>query len=363
MAFKKVAAVLGWGGLGAGLVAFGLAGCSKDDGGGGGGSGAAAGTGGTGASPGTGGSAASGTGGGPVITDVPDAWARPADCGGVGDTCPEGIFGCQAPTSSCQVMGYVCVPAFDAAGAPSQTEETPYCAAYTCMTYEQASCFCTGEAGATVSSCASPAAMAGLCGTNSVSCETDAECCEGFACLPDRYYPAKVCRETCTDASECASGCCTDAYDTGVKVCADADECETACMVEGTTGCDDGIFETPSPCCRGTCVLSENANFAGCRPRCTVNEDCFETGCCRLFADSTEGFCVDSRYCSCGAPGQACGTSETAACCTGSTCLTFDSGATFSCTANCTTDTDCPGGCCVPLEDGTLVCLSGAYCT
>jgi hypothetical protein len=312
---------------------------------------------GTGSNAGAGGSGASGAAGkpstGPAITQAPDAWNPPADCGGVGDTCPEGIFGCTSPTSSCQLEGYVCIPAVQAGKPlPSRTAETPYCAAYTCMTFEQASGFCTGEAGKSDSRCASPAAMAGLCGTDSTKCATDQDCCKGSACLPEAYYPQKSCRRTCTSNDECSTGCCTDALDTGVKVCAAADKCETACKVRGEQPCDQPDPNKPTPCCRGGCVLSENPNFGGCRPRCTKNEDCFETGCCEPFSGSTEGFCVDAKFCGCGNPGAACAGDDNPDCCSGSTCLTFGDSGSFSCFKNCTADTDCPGSCCVPLSDG-----------
>ena len=54
---------------------------------------------------------------GPVITSAPAAWARPADCGGIGDLCPN-LFGCKAGQSTCQLEGNVCIPAFPA-GATS----------------------------------------------------------------------------------------------------------------------------------------------------------------------------------------------------------------------------------------------------
>jgi hypothetical protein len=334
-------------------------GCSKSDeaaAGAAGTSNVSAGSGGQGSSSaGTSQGGASGAAGkpstGPAITMAPDAWSPPADCGGVGDTCPQGIFGCKSPTSACQLEGYVCIPAFDAKkGLPGRTAETPYCAAYTCMTFEQASCFCTGDAGKNDSRCSSPAALAGLCGSDSSACSSDAECCKGFACLPDAYEPRKACRKTCATNDDCSTGCCTDALDTGTKICAAADKCETACKVHGDQSCAGADPNKPSPCCRGVCVLSDNPNYGGCRPRCTKNEDCFETGCCQPFANSTEGFCVDAKFCGCGQAGAACGGDDNPPCCSGTTCLTFDDRVSYSCRPNCTSDADCPGSCCVSIN-------------
>jgi hypothetical protein len=363
---KQAGAVSAMGAIGAmvAVAVFGVGACSKSSdtpgkssvAGSAGGGGAPAVMGGS-SSGGTAGSAAAGKPStGPAISTAPAAWAPPTDCGGVGDTCPEGIFGCTSPTSSCQLEGYVCIPAFDAKkGLPSRTAETPYCAAYTCMTFEQASCFCTGEAGKADSRCVSPSAMAGLCGTDGSSCDaaTDIACCDGFACLPEAYYPQKSCRKTCTSNDECASGCCTDALDTGTKICAPASQCETACKKEGEQECSLNDPNKPTLCCRGTCVDSENLNYAGCRPRCTKNEDCFETGCCEPFSNSTDGFCVDAKFCTCGNAGAACAGDDTPPCCSGTTCVTFEQeGASFSCFQNCATDADCPGSCCVSLSSG-----------
>lgn len=295
---------------------------------------------------------------GPAISTAPDAWSPPADCGGVGDTCPEGIFGCTAPTSVCQLEGYVCIPAYDPKeGLTGLTPETPYCAAYTCMTFEQASCFCSGEAGKSDPRCASPAALAGLCGTEISGCDAEADCCEGFACLPGAYYPTKSCRKTCTSNEDCSTGCCTDALDTGTKICATADKCETACKVRGEQDCVQNDPNKPSLCCRGTCVSSENPNFGGCRPRCTKNEECFETGCCVPFTDSTEGFCADAKFCSCGSAGAACSGDDNPSCCDGTRCLSFSEAPSFACYQSCASDADCPGSCCIPLtsSDG-MVC-------
>lgn len=356
-------------------VLFGVGACSKSSdspgnsslaGSAGSGGGAPSATGGS-SSGGTAGSAAAGKPStGPAISMAPAAWAPPADCGGVGDTCPEGIFGCTSPTSSCQLEGYVCIPAFDAKqGLPGRTAETPYCAAYTCMTFEQASCFCSGDAGKTDSRCVSPSALAGLCGTDGSSCDTATatECCDGFACLPQAYYPQKSCRQTCASNEDCSSGCCTDALDTGTKICAPADKCQTACKKQGEQDCSLNDPTKPTLCCRGTCVNSESPHQAGCRPRCTKNEDCFETGCCEPFSDSTEGFCVDAKFCSCGMAGAACSGFDNPPCCSDTTCLTFDAGTEFSCFQNCASDADCPGSCCIPLtsSDGK-VCAPPGRC-
>jgi len=307
---------------------------------------------------GTGGMA--GAANGPAITTAPPTWMPPADCGGIGDLCPEGIFGCSTK-SSCQLEGYVCIPSLaNCAGLPSRTADTPYCAAYTCMTFEQASCFCTGEAGKVTPSCSSPAALAGLCAGNDASC-TSMSCCDGLSCVETNG--GKRCETPCKSGSDCSTGCCTDLYDTGVTICADMKACTTPCKKHGEA-CNGGDLDTPTDCCRGTCVQSDAPDYAGCRPTCNTSADC-DTGCCVPFSNSSSGFCVDPKYCSCPADGEPCG-QGVANCCTGMSCVGDNNGG-FVCRHDCTTDADCAGGKCSPLSsnDGGI-CLScaagGAAC-
>ena len=55
----------------------------------------------------------------------------------MGNPCSEGCGG-----AACQLEGNVCVP-FAEVGA-SASACLPYCLAYACMTFDEASCFCTG---------------------------------------------------------------------------------------------------------------------------------------------------------------------------------------------------------------------------
>lgn len=290
------------------------------------------------------------------ITSAPAAWDPPADCGGIGNSCPN-LSGC-AERSACQAVGNVCIPAFDASeGLPSRTTETPYCAAYTCMTFEEASCFCTGEARVSTPDCASPSALAGLCVGQGRSCASSA-CCDGLNCV-DTGSGSQVCELPCATATDCESGCCTDLRDTGDLICAELEACENPCKKEGEA-CE-GSETVPSNCCQGSCVESEVPDFAGCRHLCDVNEDC-DTGCCVPFSNTDSGFCADAFYCSCGAEGAACGSDELAPCCEGTVCAgTGDDGA-FECDLLCTQDSDCASGCCTMTESGTQICAGPEFC-
>jgi hypothetical protein len=267
----------------------------------------------------------------PPIT-VPDTWMRPADCHGVGNLCSMGCNG-----SVCQLVGDVCIPPWGPGGFPGWSPETPYCMAFTCMTYEEASCFCTGAAAAQFPSCKSgPAAVAGLCAGEQSGCVNGA-CCKGLNCVNVSPNVA-ICYQTCTTNADCDTGCCTDLKDTGDLECAPMSACQNACVKRGSACTEQ------TTCCNGTCVTgTTDPNWLGCRPTCSANVDC-DTACCEPFAGGGGGFCVDPKYCGCG------GIDKT--CLEGSTCVTFDMGASFTCAKNCKMKSDCPSMCCtLPFPD------------
>jgi hypothetical protein len=325
------------------------------------GAGGHSGAGGTGGSGGNGGSSGGGAGAGgapiegPAIDSAPAEWARPADCGGIGDLCV--ALGCGA-RSTCQLIGDVCIPAFAAGSSalPSKSADHPYCAAFTCMTFEEASCFCTGPAGDTQPACSSPEALAGLCVGPGSDCSEEA-CCDGLSCVSDGYS-GRVCEQTCASGDECETGCCTDLRDTGDMICAEQSACDNPCKKRGEACM--GSETSNGGCCRGSCVESTNSDFAGCRPTCNVNEDC-DTGCCQLFDQSTYGFCADARYCVCGQMDAACG-GMNAQCCDGFECVGA-SVETLACHEVCTGPADCATHCCAPVNGADyMVCEPPEYC-
>ncbi|HEY6080952.1 MAG TPA: hypothetical protein VIW29_19190 [Polyangiaceae bacterium] len=355
------------------VMALGAVACSKHDGGSkatGGMAGAAVAMGGSagsasgGASGGATGGSASGAaqGGkpnnGPAITSAPAAWEPPADCGGIGNLCPN-LSGCAA-RSTCQLEGNVCIPALvpGATALPSKSMERPYCAAYTCMTFEEASCFCSGEAGKTEPRCQSPGALAGLCQGTKGSCDADRPCCDGVSCVSHGTFSA--CEKTCSADTDCETGCCTDLFDTGTKICAVKAECDNPCKKRGEA-CDPGSATMANNCCRGSCLDSENPDWAGCRPYCTTNADCPDTGCCLPFSNTNNGFCTEAIYCMCSALDEPCGPGNPN-CCDGGVCA-GTTAETVKCLQQCTQPTDCASGCCAPLKDSTTsVCEPPEYC-
>jgi hypothetical protein len=125
--------------------------------------------------------------------------------------------------------------------------------------------------------------------------------------------------------------------------------------------CQPGSATMANNCCRGSCVQSENPDFAGCRPDCTKNDQC-DTGCCQLFRDSTNGFCAPALYCSCGALDARCGEQNTPRCCEGSACASQGDDP-FTCHKTCTQPSDCPTNCCRPLSSNTAsICQPAEYC-
>jgi hypothetical protein len=256
----------------------------------GGGSGTTGGSGatGSGATGGTGAAGGSGTSGsgatdagacsGPLPTSVPAQWTRPADCGGVGNLCPDGCNG-----AACQLLNNTCVP-FAGVGA-SATACTPYCLDYACMTFDQASCFCTGDAGAQFSACAcGPQAIAGLCASEGAACGSTPCCtsCGDLACVTDSVS-GSVCRQSCNTNGDCATGCC----DTTAHRCHDALYCNCA---DAGAECAGG---GPS-CCPGTTCLSFSSDGGGpyaCYVDCTKLTDC-SSGCCsQTISGLTYGAC------------------------------------------------------------------------
>lgn len=292
----------------------------------------------------------------PYISSAPASWERPAECRGVGDAC-EGLFGCEVG-STCQSLGNVCIPDIKPGSSTLQAgnAEYPYCAAYTCMSFEEASCFCTGDAAKTYAACASPKALAGLCVAEGSACDTR-ECCDALSCV-DNGSGRKTCQVSCESDSDCETGCCTDRYDVGVKICSPKASCDSPCKKVGE-GCTSDT--SGSDCCRGTCLTSEVPEWNGCRPRCQTNADCADTGCCQPFSNGGGGFCTDAKWCSCGAAGASCG-GNTPQCCSGTLC-TGQTAETLRCNPLCTSNSDCASNCCLKVTGTTSrVCSEASRC-
>jgi hypothetical protein len=274
--------------------------------------------------------------GGILIANPPMSWDA-SNCSGVGNLCSAGC----GSAGQCQVGLNVCVPMSGKNGFPPPSQETPYCLAATCMTYEQASCFCSGAAGQQFSLCPlGPPGVLGVCGSEGKTCGT---CCKGLQCVKDSPTSG-TCYTACDAGTQCDSGCCTDLKSTGDLECAPATACQTPCTQQGQA-CSDA-----TRCCNGTCVSSTpNPEFLGCRPSCTSNADCL-TGCCQPFSNASGGFCVDAHYCMCTPVGGDC--TFTQNCCAGSSCGASGDAGQYVCYKNCMGANDCDGGCCTTYLPG-----------
>jgi hypothetical protein len=215
-----------------------------------------------GAVAGSGGACAS-----PAAAAVPDAWVRPAQCNGVGNLCSEGCQG-----AACQLIGDVCIP-FKQIGA-SADACTPYCLAFACMSFDDASCFCTGSAAAQAPACAcGPKAVAGVCAAEGASCASTPCCdCMGLTCTTDAVS-GSVCRQACSKDADCVTGCCN----TTSGRCQDALYCNCAAVAATCAG--------DKPCCPGSSCLTfsestDNPPYS-CFDDCKTQTDC-ATGCCSL---------------------------------------------------------------------------------
>ncbi len=335
------------------------------------------GSGGSGGSGGSSGGGASGSGGtsgsggdppeetpigGPSTWDppleIPPAWDTPSGCGSLGEPCQGG--GCEGD-AMCNYDINICVPPrmnpINNFGCDNDCpRDYPYCLHYSCMTFQEASCFCNGSLGSQDPRCGDgPAFALEMCVSEGASCETDSDCCGTRVCL-DQGRGRLRCSQTCSDDSECESGCCADYLEIGTAICAAAEECESPCKRSGE------ICQEDSECCLSECVTgTENPDFVGCRAGCNRDEDC-ATGCCQVYSNATWGFCVVAKYCGCGAEGAACGMYEPA-CCEDHECTSTDAEGEFTCKPHCQQHSDCPSNCCVPIRDTDFsVCYDASYC-
>ncbi len=139
----------------------------------------------------------------------------------------------------------------------------------------------------------------------------------------------------------------------------DASTGPPACLSAGVD-----CTSAPDACCSGICSpLTGSALLTGqqavCADSCSTGPECV-SGCC--VPDVTTGMlaCAPRGSCpaTCVPAGSAC--TSPADCCGRETCISLNGG---SCAALCTFDTDCPSGCCVPLDNASAnVCVARQFC-
>lgn len=101
-----------------------------------------------------------------------------------------------------------------------------------------------------------------------------------------------------------------------------------------------------------------------CYPKCTSDEQC-ASGCCgvsghcswTMLANGEQLTVCDTLSCS--LPGQGCDAKD---CCAGLRCVDAANKGYGICAVVCTSDVDCPGGCCMATSGGNKVCSPKAFC-
>jgi len=235
-----------------------LSGCGDDDG--------ASASGGASGSAGSGGSSA-GSGGG----------------AGTGGSCLPADALCDAdPTNCC--AGTFCLQASGIAGQCQQR----------CTDDSECATNCCLEAGDNNDRICAPA---NLCGGVGPQCESTvgaacgagvANCCSEFLCISSSTPEFNGCQESCSDETDCASGCCRPTSNAAVNFCVDARYC--VCSGAGES-CGGG---TGLSCCEGSiCIMQVGASTAGCAPTCTDSSEC-ASQCCTQLSNGTDRVCVDN---------------------------------------------------------------------
>ncbi|MBN1652682.1 MAG: hypothetical protein JXA30_02785 [Deltaproteobacteria bacterium] len=190
-------------------------------------------------------------------------------------------------------------------------------------------------------------------------CESASECCLG-TCVTDTEVPDWIgCRPSCSDDSDCFTGCCFLFKDSDRGFCTAEKFC--GCGGEGAA-C--GSIEPA--CCEGYECTSDSSggDSFSCRPTCDEDADC-ASNCCVPLTGSDYGVCFDqgSDYCRCGGEGAACGADEPS-CCEAYECIVDDSeSGSSSCKPRCQVDSDCADNCCIPVSGTDYgVCVDESYC-
>jgi hypothetical protein len=113
-------------------------------------------------------------------------------------------------------------------------------------------------------------------------------CCGGFICVASTSTDYSGCRQPCTTAADCASGCCIPFANLPDKgFCGDAKLCQ--CAGEGET-CGG-----TRQCCGGqSCSTFDSTGALACHKLCTQNSDC-TTNCCVKVNGTSDSVCLPAK--------------------------------------------------------------------
>jgi hypothetical protein len=133
--------------------------------------------------------------------------------------------------------------------------------------------------------------QSGACTAERAACDpAKTVCCTGLICVTSTSADYAGCRQPCTKAGDCASGCCIpfgNFPDQGF--CGDAALCQCSMKNETCGG--------TRQCCSGfTCTTFDSTGKLGCEPLCTKNADC-TTNCCVAIPTTPDSACLAPAYC------------------------------------------------------------------
>jgi hypothetical protein len=220
-------------------------------------------------------------------------------------------------------------------------------------------CNGSGACAAPTSSSCSPY----VCGTGAckTTCTVDTDCVSPYTCqgTGTKSCALKPNGQTCTTASQCISGFCTDG------VCCGSGPCGTcqACNINGLGSCafiPAGTLAPSGQCgANGTCGNTGACNGAGACSQAPTSVSC-GTASCSGTIYTPLGSCSGTGSCTPASP---------------TTCAPYKCGTT-SCNTSCSADTDCvantsgtntycsgTGGACLPVKANGVACLSNHECS
>jgi hypothetical protein len=130
---------------------------------------------------------------------------------------------------------------------------------------------------------------AGACTSVGSSCDPDTTiCCPGAVCVTSTSPDYAGCREECTTAADCASGCCIPFANIPNKgFCGAAALCQCAGQDETCGG--------TRQCCGGfSCSTFDGTGALACHKSCTQNSDC-STNCCVEVQGTGDKVCLPAK--------------------------------------------------------------------
>jgi len=113
-------------------------------------------------------------------------------------------------------------------------------------------------------------------------------CCAGLICVTSTSPDYAGCRQSCTTAADCASGCCIPFANLPNKgFCGDATLCQCAGQGETCGGARQ--------CCSGySCATFDSTGALACNKLCTQNSDC-ATNCCVKVNGTPDSVCLPAK--------------------------------------------------------------------